>query len=151
MKTVAISAKGNLGEALEKVIGSRTSGVSFKHIDKISEKTPDAILGSLFLPSYVSSKEVTKVAAVNTRIDQNATEESRKKQWDTIRSPHASVEEIIAELGYVNEYTIIPSAVSNEMKLALGDMVMAFGEADDDAAKVAALRPALDLLKKVLA
>lgn len=150
-KSVAIAAKGNLAEAIKQVLQPAMANTEFRVVDKVTDKKDEEIVASLGIPSYIPNRAITKVVAVGSKMDKDATPASRKAQWDVLRNEESTVQEIVAELGYPNSYTIIPGPILNEMKIAFGDIMMEAGDAADDAEKAAAYKKAFDIVKTILA
>ena len=108
--TVAILSKQeNLAAALQAVLTPRLPGAKFVNVTKMSDlpEGENVVLASLGMPSYVSTDRVSDLMCIPTSYVEDADE--RKAQWDMIRDPESSVEDIIEVLGNPDRYKVIPN------------------------------------------
>jgi hypothetical protein len=149
--TIAILATSTvLAAAMQASLEKRFPNAEFKVIDKINDRPAGAQLASLGLPSFVPGTDTIKVLSFGSRIIQDATTEQRKHQWTVLRDPKASVEDVIAELGNWQEYSIQQGRAISDTKSAIADIQLALSEAEDDATRLKLYKEGYQALKALL-
>jgi hypothetical protein len=149
--TIAILAStAALASAMEASLVKRYPDATFTPIKKLNERPAGSIVASLGLPSFVPGTEGVKVLSFGSRILDNATEGERKAQWLTLRNPSASTEDVLAELGNYEEYSIQKARTIAEAKEAVVDTKVALIDAADDAERLALYKAGFEALAKML-
>lgn len=147
-----VAATAALASAMESVLAPKMTGYTFSHVKRISERPAGASIASLGLPSFVPGNDGITVHSFGSRIIDNATPEQRSKQWETLRSATASVEEVLAELNQrVDDYIILSGAAIKDTKLAISEVRCEIAEAETLEDKCAAYRKGFELLMAQLA
>jgi len=144
---VAINAPTEaLREAIRQELGSRLKHATFSFIGKISERPTGARLATAGLPAFIPGNEGVTVYSFGTKMENNATAESRNNQWGVLRDPESTVEEVLAELGRPQEYLVLPEKVSGELKMALSEVRLDIAEASTTEDQLAAYKAGFQLL-----
>lgn len=131
VKHVAIIAQtAALAQAIQTVLEPTMRGFSFSHVTKINDRPAGSQIAALGLPSFLPNNEGVVVHSLGSSYDANATTESRAAQWEKLRNPESTCEDIVAELGGAATYHVIPGKVMSESKLALADIKLNLAEAE---------------------
>lgn len=150
-KHVAIIARNTpLAQAMESVLTNRLKGYTFSRVTKLSDRPEGSEIASLGIPNFIPGNGGVIVHAFNTRFLENATQEERAEQWDTVNSEESSPEAILAELAGFRDYTILSQSKVLETKLALADIKMAIASAETDEERLAAYKDGFELLSGIL-
>jgi hypothetical protein len=91
-----------------------------------------------------------KILSFGSRIIQDATKEQRSNQWDVLRNPTASVEDVLAELGNFEEYTVQKGRTMSDTKSAIADIKLGLVDAKDDEQRLALYKEGFTLLSAML-
>ncbi len=149
--TIAILATTTvLASAMQASLEKRFPNAEFKHITKLSDRPSGAQVASLGLPSFVPGSESVKILSFGSRIIQDATKEQRSNQWDVLRNPTASVEDVLAELGNFEEYTVQKGRTMSDTKSAIADIKLGLVDAKDDEQRLALYKEGFTLLSAML-
>lgn len=147
VRHVAIIASTEaLAEAMKSLLAPKMKNHTFSRIAKISERPDGAAIASLGLPPFVPGNEGVTILSFGSRIDNNATPDSRKAQWAILRNPEASVEDVLAELGRVEEYSVLPGAAVKDLTIALSEVRCEIAEAETPEDQLAAYKRGYELL-----
>jgi len=148
-KTIAILSKtAGLAGAIEALITPRVVGARFVVVEKLKDVPSDAYaIASFQMPSFLPSTAGTRVMVVGTRMTSD--DEDRKAQFALIRNAAATAEDIIPELGNVDEVIVIGSRHITNLRLGLAEHRATIAEtpSDDLAAQLAAYKAAYEYLK----
>jgi len=149
-KTMKIIAIVGMSAALASVAQAQLEvkfpGATFEIKERISDRTPGAMVATLGLPGYIPGNEAVKVLSFGSRLIQNATAEQRSHQWETLRSKTATPEQVAEQLGSFEEYIILKGSAIKDIKLALSDVRFEIAEAQTAEEKVVAYKKAYDIL-----
>lgn len=150
--TIAVLAStAALASAMEASLVKRYPDATFTPIKKLNERPAGSIVASLGLPSFVPGTEAVKVLSFGSRIIENSTPAERSHQWTVLRDPKASAEQVLAELGNYEEYSIQKSKFIAEAKNAVVDIKIALIDAETDAERLALYKDGFEQLAKMLA
>ena len=150
-KHVAIVARTTpLALAMEAVLTKRLKGYTFARVSKISDRPAGSEIASLGLPNFIPGNDGVIVHAFNTRFLENATQDERSAQWDTVNDEDSSPEEILAELAGFRDYTILSQSKVVETKLALADIKLEIAQAESLEEQRDAYKAACELLQEAL-
>lgn len=154
-KHVAIIAQtAALASAIQTVLEGTLRGHTFSHVAKLNDRPAGSQIAALGLPSFLPNNEGVTVISLGSSYDANATTESRAAQWETLRNPDSTAEEIVAQLGGPATYHVIPGKVMAETKLALADIKLNLAEAEPinpegtPEEQLAAMKARFDLYKE---
>lgn len=145
-----LAATAALAEAFQSVLTNQMKGATFTHIKKLSDRPDGAILASLGLPSFVPGNSGVQIISFGGKFQDNPTDESKKAQWEVLRGKDSSSEQIIAELGAPQTYTVLPGKVVTEAKLAIAEAKVDIAEAETPEEQLAAYKAAYTLLLALL-
>lgn len=152
--TIAIlAASTGLGQAMQQTLAATYGNREFKIIQKIADAPAGATLASLGMPTYIPGAKGVNVIVFGTKGSKDDTKEQKTAQWEKIRNPESTCEQIAPELGNVQEYFVSPASAMSEAKLAKADARLelmdakeAFRETDDKDAYIVALEAAIKTL-----
>ncbi len=151
VKSVAILAgTAALAAAIQAVLEPTMKGFTFTHVAAMKDRPKGSQIASLGLPSFLPNDEGVTVISLGSSYDKDATKESRKAQWDTLRNPDATTEEIVAELGGPATYQVIPGKLMAETRLSLADIKLALSEAETDEERLNLYKEGFQLLSGVI-
>lgn len=149
--TIAILATTTvLASAMQASLAKRFPNAEFKHITKLSDRPQGAQVASLGLPSFVPGSESVKILSFGSRVIQDATKDERAHQWEVLRNADASVEEVLAELGNFEEYTVQKGRTISDTKSTIADIKLALVEAESDEQRLALYKEGFQLLSAIL-
>lgn len=145
-QTIAVVNKNKtLAAAIARHIGSKFDKAEIVTVDKLSDAPQGSILASLGLPSYVPSANIAQVISVGTKICR--TEDEKTKQWDTIKDENSTSEDLLAELGSFEQYFILPSRATQDIRLELAEARLAIAEATNVEEERDAYKAAFETLR----
>lgn len=149
--TIAVVARTPaLGEAIKAHMAAKNPGVKFVVVQKIGDAPAGSEIASRGLPQFVPGVEGVKVHNVGIRmLERDATPEQRRAQWDKIQAPDATVEDILPELGYVEEMLVLPAKAYAEAKQQVTECRLNISEAESDEAVAKAYRDGFNTLKNL--
>jgi hypothetical protein len=152
-KTIAIVASTPaLGEAMKGLLQSRVRKAQFKIVSKIADAPLGAELCTLGIPSYVPGSDPVTIHSFGSRIipaGPQATEQ-RRLQWQVLRSPESTYEDVIAELGTPEEYLVLPSRALAALTVKLAKLTVQIASADDAEEELEAYKEGFEMLRDAL-
>lgn len=147
-KKITVAEKSpNLAAALADRIAEKFPRNEITIVSRVGETSAADIIGGLGIPSYVPGTGRRKVISVGTKMTKDEAE--RKAQWEIIRNPESTKEEILEQLDRVEVYTISNERGEADFKLALYEHQTNIQEAEmegDEEAKLAAYKTAFKFL-----
>lgn len=151
MKTISIiSTRPALAQAIELHMKGRHPNTKFVTVSKIGDAPTGSELASRGLPQFVPGTEGVRVHNVGIRYDKDATPAQRQAQWAKISAPDATIEDILPELGFVEELFVIPAKAYSEAKAILTESRLNIAEAETPSETLAAYRSGFNALKAIL-
>lgn len=140
MKTIAVMGHENLAAAITARMKAAFPDATIVTIGKLADRPTGAEVACVGLPNYVPTSAEVKVHNFGTKMVQNATDDQRLEQWNTIRDKESTVEAILAELSDPVAYVIQPEAALASKKLAVAEARLKIAEAETDAEKIEGLK-----------
>lgn len=152
MKTASIlnNRSANLGEALKAHLANKLPNRKFTVVSKIADVPAGTEVASYGTPQFFTGTTGVVLHNVGTAYDAKDTPEQRKARFAVINSPTASPEEIIPQLGYVEELFVLPAKAWANAKTILSESRCNIAEADTEEEKNAAYKAGFEALRDIL-
>lgn len=149
--TIAVYARQPaMQDAIALLLKEKNPNAKVIKIQKISEAPADSAIAAQGYPQFLGGTRGVKVFNVGLRmLDRDATSEDRKAQYEKVRAEDATIEDILPELGWVEEAFILPGKAYAEAKQLLTEARLNISEAETDEQVLAAYKAGFNVLKDI--
>jgi hypothetical protein len=148
--TIAIqSNRPGLADAITAHLARLHPRTKLVTVSKIGDVEPGTQLAGLGMPQFFTGTSPVVYHNVGRKWDKNDTQEQRDAQYEVLRNPDATMQEILPQLGWVEEMLVFPGKAYAEAKALVSEARLNIAEAETDAEKLKAYKEGFETLRDI--
>ena len=150
MKTIQVqSLRQGIADAVKARLAQLYPRAKIGVITKIGDVQPGNELGGFGMPQFFTGNQPIIYHNVGRKYDKDATQAQKDAQTAILRNPDATMQEVLPELGWVEEMLVLPGKAYAEAKALVSEARLNIAEAETPEAKLAAYKEGFEALRDI--